>query len=180
MTDSSDLDRIDRALLALLQQDARRSNKELAARVGLAESITLARVRRLMEAGAITGFHADVSPWARGMELQAMVAVRLVRHARDIIERFRDHCRALPQVDRVYHVAGSDDFLLHVGVRDADALREFILTHVSTQRDVVHVETHLIFEVVRGGEAAADGGSARPAGVRASGDARSRGRRRAS
>lgn len=60
------LDRIDCGILAALQNDGRLSNKELAARVGLAPSSCLARVRRLREGGVLRGVHADVDPRALG------------------------------------------------------------------------------------------------------------------
>lgn len=158
--DREPLDRIDYALVSLLQQNARLSNKQLAARVGLAESSTLARVRRLEERGVLLGYHAEVAPWAVGIALQALVAVRLARHARDVVERFQEHCRGLPQVLAAYNIGGSDDFLVHVGVADSDALRELILTSISTRPEVTHIETHLIFDMVRG--AAAVGSDAPP------------------
>lgn len=136
--------------MRLLQQNARLSNKELAAQVGLAESSTLARVRRLEARGVLRGYHAEVAPTAVGIGLQALIAVRLTRHSRDIVERFRQHCRTLPAVIVAYNIGGTDDFLVHVGVRDAQALRELILTSISTRAEVAHIETHLVFDVVRG------------------------------
>jgi DNA-binding Lrp family transcriptional regulator len=133
-----------------LQQNARLSNKQLAARVGLAESSTLTRVRRLESRGVLRGYHADVAPWAVGITVQALIAVRLTRHARDIVERFRQHCRTLPAVLSAFNIGGTNDYLVHVGVPDVDALRELILTSISTRPEVAHVETHLIFDVVRG------------------------------
>jgi len=144
------LDRIDFDLVSLLQQNARLSNKELAAQVGLAESTTLTRVRRLEAHGVLRGYHAEVSPAALGIRLQALIAVRLTRHARDIVERFRQHCRTLPAVLTCYNIGGANDFLVHVGVSDAESLRELILTSISTRPEVAHIETHLVFDVVRG------------------------------
>lgn len=144
------LDRIDRALLALLRQNARLSNKALAEQVGLSESATLGRVRRMVEDGVLTGFHAEVSPKALGLGLQAMIAVRLGRHKRETVERFTRHCASLRPVVAVFNIAGRDDFLVHVRVADSDALRELILASISTHPDVIHVETHLIFEAARG------------------------------
>lgn len=118
--------------------------------MGLAESSTLTRVRRLEARGVLRGYHADVAPWALGITVQALIAVRLTRHARDIVERFRQHCRTLPAVLSAYNIGGTNDYLVHVGVPDVEALREFILTSISTRPEVANVETHLIFDVVRG------------------------------
>ena len=66
------LDRIDFDILAALQNDGRLSNKELAAKVGLAPSSCLERVRALRESGVLRGFRAEVDPEALGIHLQAI------------------------------------------------------------------------------------------------------------
>lgn len=143
------LDRIDHAILAALRQNARLSNKELAARAGLAESSCLERVRRLVQAGVLRGFHADVDPKAVGVGLQALVAVRLVRHTRGAVESFRQSMLALDEAVAVFHVAGANDFLVHVAVADSDALRDLILRAITARAEVAHVETSLIYEHAR-------------------------------
>lgn len=144
------LDDVDRALLRLLTADARMPNNALAASVGIAPSTCLARVRALREYGVIHGFHADVDPTAVDRPLQAMVAIRLAAHTRDQIDAFRSAVVRLPGVLSVFHVAGANDYLLHVATRDADALREFVLDHLTAHPGVTHAETSLIFEHVRG------------------------------
>ena len=74
------LDRLDCQIVDALQRNARLSNKELAAKVGLAASSCLERVRRLGRERVFVGFHAEVDPGALGVGLQAMIAVRLRRH----------------------------------------------------------------------------------------------------
>ncbi len=140
------LDRIDRILVAQLQNNARLSNKELAARVGLAPSSCLERVRRLVRDGVLRGFHADVNPGALGVALQAMIAVRLKQHSRDLAAAFRRHVAALPEVVSVFHIAGENDYLLQVAVHDVDHLRNFTLDRLTARDEVAHVETALIFE----------------------------------
>lgn len=139
------LDRTDRLILAHLQHNARLSNKELAARVGLSPSSCLARVRRLEARGVLTGYHADVALAAFGVTLQAMVAVRLEKHVRTAIDAFERHLATLPDVLAWHHVAGANDYLVHVAVRDAAHLREFVLTAFAGRTEVAHLETNLIF-----------------------------------
>lgn len=143
------LDRIDRQILAALQENARFTNKELAARVGLAESSCHERVKRLVAGGVLRGFHADVDPRALGTGLQALVAVRLVRHTRDTVTSFRQAMLNLNEAIAVFHVAGANDFLVHVAVRDSDALRDLILQAFTGRSEVAHVETSIIYEHVR-------------------------------
>lgn len=140
------LDRIDHGILAALQNDGRLSNKELAAKVGLAPSSCLERVRRLRARGLIRGVHADVDPEALGVGLQALVFVDLGLHTRDVYERFRAEVGALPEVVALFQVAGRHDFVLHVAVRDPQHLQDLGLDQITSRPEVVHIETSLIFE----------------------------------
>lgn len=140
------LDRIDYEILAQLRNNARLSNKELATRIGLAPSSTLVRVRGLERAGVLAGYHADIDAKQLGVGLQAMVAVRLQKHSHTDVESFRSHALAMPEVIHLYHVAGANDFLVHVWVRDAEHLRDLAMSAFTTWAEVAHLETGLIFE----------------------------------
>ncbi len=143
------LDRIDRKILALLQNNARISNKDIAREVGLAASTCLVRIRLLQSAGVISGFHADVDPLSLGVGIQAMIAVRLIRHYKPDVDAFRTHALGLPEVVQLYHVAGPIDFLIHVWARNSDHLRDLAMTAFTSRQEVSHIETELIFEHVR-------------------------------
>jgi DNA-binding Lrp family transcriptional regulator len=142
----SGLDRTDRRLIALLQEDARRSNKELAGMAGIAPSTCSERLRRLEQLGVIRGFHADVDPGALGIGLRAMIAIRLRRHGADEVARFRSQALALPEVLAVSHVTGATDFLVHVVVRSAEHLRDLAVSSFTSWPEVAHIETSLIFQ----------------------------------
>ena len=140
------MDRIDDAILGALQNDGRMSNKQLAAHVGLAPSSCLERVRRLQERGVITGFHAEVDPTALRIGLQAFVFVRLAVHSRHVVESFRNHMISLAEVVGVYHVAGQEDFMVHVAVRNAEHLRNLTLDEFTTRTEVARLNTALVYE----------------------------------
>ena len=127
MKSSYELDRIDFAILTILQKNGRISNKRLAERVGLAPSSCLERVRRLVRNGVVRGFRGEVEPAWLGIGLQAIIAVRLQQHSRELVDTFRDYVLGLPEVRYVYHVAGADDFLIHVAARDTEDLRSFVV-----------------------------------------------------
>ena len=145
------LDEIDFGIVRQLQNNARLTNKELAARVGLAPSTTLVRTRALEREGVLRGYRADIDPRALGIGLQALISVRLRQHTSADVEQFRSHVLAMPEVMRLYHVAGEDDFLIHVGVRDSEELRNLAMNSLTTRPEVAHIETGLIFECVEGG-----------------------------
>lgn len=146
MSSKASLDRIDRHLVRLLQEDGRLSNKALAAAAGIAPSTCSERVQRLTDRGVFTGFHADVLPEVMGIGLEALVAVRLVRHAEDDVERFWLHVEQMPEVISVYHLSGPNDFLCHVVVEDNKHLRQVAVSGFTTLREVAHIETSIIFE----------------------------------
>ena len=146
-----DLDRIDFEILNALQNNARLSNKELAAMVDLSPSSCWERVRQLRADGVLTGAHAVVEPRALGIGLQAMIGVRLKRHTREEVAAFRADALARPEVIAIYHVTGNRDFLVHVAVRDSDHLRDLALEAFTTRPEVANLETSLIFSGDRKG-----------------------------
>ncbi len=145
------LDAIDRALVAELVRDGRITNAALAARIGIAESTCLARVKALRQDGVITGIHAHVDPAALGLPIQAIIRVRLTSHVPDHVLRFHRTLREIPGLITAFHTAGADDYLLHVAVESPAALRALILEHVTVQPGVSHTETQLLFDVVVAG-----------------------------
>jgi DNA-binding Lrp family transcriptional regulator len=140
------LDKIDRELVVALQRNARASNKELAALVGLAPSTCLERLRRLRERGVVRGFHADVDPVLLGRPIQAIIAVRMRLHSRELIDELVEHVLELPETVALFHVGGADDYLVHVAVQDTGHLRDLVLDDFTARPEVEHVETRLIFE----------------------------------
>ena len=123
-------------------------NNALAAAAGIAPSTALGRVRSLIERGVIRGFHADIDPAAVGRGLEAMIAVRLQAHARKHDE-FTGRVAQLPEVLDIYFIAGANDYLLHIAVRDAHRLRDFVIEHLGADPEVAGTETTLIFEHLR-------------------------------
>ena len=86
-------------------------------------------------------------------KMQKTVAVsveRLVKHDRAEIDAFRNAVPHLPGVLGVFHMAGAEDYLLHVAARDAEELRQFVLAHLTGHPAVAHTETNLIFEYADG------------------------------
>ena len=143
------LDANDHAILAALRKNARLSNKDLARKVNMAESTCLERVRRLELRGVLSGYHAEFNAKALGIAVQAMIVVRLVKHSKSAVTSFREHLLSLPETLQVFHVAGADDFLVHVGVRDPAHLRDLVMNKFIERAEVAHIQTELIFEQVR-------------------------------
>ncbi len=119
------LDRIDRRLLALLQDDARLTVAELAERVSLSTSPCWRRIRRLEQAGYIAGYHARLSPEKLGFGITAFVSVVMGSHTREVARAFEATVQDIPQVIACHNVSGEYDFLLEVVASDLAAYGEF-------------------------------------------------------
>ena len=143
------MDELDTALLTLLQEDAKLTNKELAARLHIAQSTCIERVRALTRRGIVRGHHAEVDLRKIGRPVQAMVAVRLRPPDRGVIESFRTFVTSLPEVLEVFVMSGSDDFLLHVAVADNDHLSGFVLDRLTQRKEIVDVRTSVVFNHFR-------------------------------
>jgi Lrp/AsnC family transcriptional regulator, leucine-responsive regulatory protein len=126
------LDEVDIKLLTALQQDADRTNVELARLVGLSPAATLHRVRRLKESGVIRIISAQLDPAAVGFPLQVYVTATLARHDPRSSRVFDDEIRALPQIIAADNVAGETDYLLSVVARDVSELQE-VLASLATR-----------------------------------------------
>lgn len=144
------LDDVDLAILAELSDNARITGAALAKRVGVAESTCAKRLQLLRDRGIVTGFTTQMDLAALGHPIQAVIAVRLASHNRDHVLRFHDALRAIPGVLTAFHVAGENDYLLHVAVTTPEQLRDLVLEHINVHPGVQHTETQLVFSVMPG------------------------------
>ena len=127
-----ELDDVDIQLLTALQEDADRTNVELARLAGLSPAATLHRVRRLKESGVIRIISAQLDPAAAGFPLQVYVAATLARHDQRAEHVFEGQIRALPQITAADIVAGETDYLLTVVARDVAELQT-VLASLATR-----------------------------------------------
>ncbi len=144
-----DVDELDLALLAQLQDDARQTNRELAAAVHVSTSTSSERVRALRATGVIRGYHADVSLEALGRQVQALIAIRIRPPARSNIEGFRDWAAGCRELVGVFVVSGANDFLLHAAVPSTEALYAFVIDRLTERAEVADVDTTIVYEHLR-------------------------------
>lgn len=143
------MDELDAAIVRELQQNARLSNRELAARLGLAPSTCLVRTRALCEGGILAGFHAEVDLARVGLGVQALIAFQVRPLSRSVIEGFRAFAISLPEVLAVFTLAGGDDFLVHVAVRDLATMHALLMDKFSKRREIIGFRTSVIYQHTR-------------------------------
>ncbi|RAY14099.1 Lrp/AsnC family transcriptional regulator [Actinomadura craniellae] len=125
MSNERELDRIDRDILFHLQQDGRLTNVELAKRVGLTPPPCLRRVKRLEEAGIITGYRARINPEAFGRGLEVTVSIEVSVSDLKTLEGLESTIAAYEEVVEFRRVFGTPDYYLRVLVADYAAYEAF-------------------------------------------------------
>jgi DNA-binding Lrp family transcriptional regulator len=143
------MDELDTAILRHLQADARMTNRDLAAAIGVSPTTALERTRSLRARGIITGASLDIDLPSIGRGVQALVAVRIRPPSREVIEAFRDWVSALPETLGVFVTTGNEDFIIHVGVRHNDDLYAFVIDRLTQRREVADVRTSVVYEHIR-------------------------------
>ena len=143
------LDELDTAILRELQVDARRTNRDIAAAVGVAPTTALDRTRALRDRGVIQGASLNVDLAAIGRPVQALIAVRIRPPSRRNIEAFRNWAAALPDTLGVFVTSGTEDFLIHVAVPDNDSLYAFVIDRLTEHAHVADVRTSVVYEHLR-------------------------------
>jgi len=143
------IDRTDQRILQVIQEDARISNADLAARVGLSPSPCWRRVRALEQRGVIRSYVTLASPKALGLSVNVFVNVTLDKQVEDNLERFERAVLARPEVMEVYLMTGDFDYLLRVVVPDIDSYQRFVLEHLTRIAGVASIKSSFALKQVQ-------------------------------
>ena len=140
------LDRIDIEIIKQLQNNARLSNKQIAAEVGLAPSSVHERLKRLWESGVLTGTHTEVDPTSLGIGLEALFMIELSKHERTSVDQFMEHMLTIPEVRSAHLITGRYDLVIHVVVHDTRHLKNLALDQFTNRPGVTRIETSIIYD----------------------------------
>jgi Lrp/AsnC family transcriptional regulator len=142
------LDRVDRKILAILQDDASLAVAEVAARVGLSQTPCWRRIQRLRADGVIEATVARVRPEAIGLGLTVFMAIEARDHSPEWLEAFTKAAVARPEVLEVHRMAGDMDYLLRVAVSDMSAFDTFYRDLIAAV-PLKNVSSHFVMERVK-------------------------------
>lgn len=179
------LDRYDIAILRELQQDARLTNADLAARIGLSAAPTWRRVRALETSGYITGYRAELDRRRIGLGVLAFVRVDAERNTGEATRALEDAIRRLPQVIDCHYISGAGTFELTVVATDLDAFSRFSIETLLNLPNVKDLHTSFSLGEVKAGStlpldhlasAARAAGAGSPASAASTAPSRSRGK----
>jgi len=147
------LDRYDIAILRELQADARLSNTELAARIGLSAAPTWRRVKWLEDQRYITGYRAELDRRKIGLGVLAFVRVDSERNNAASTRELEDAIRHIPEVISCHYISGSGTFELQVMATDLDAFSRLCLDTLLTLPNVKDLHTSFSLGEVKAGAA---------------------------
>ncbi len=120
----------DRRLLDALQNDATRSQTELAGIAGMSRTSCWRRIRDFEKAGLIERQVAILNPQQVGFQIQVLLAVAMTEHTDKNRHDFEHHVGSLPEVTECYSVSGERDYVLQVIVQDMDAYHQFLNSQI--------------------------------------------------
>jgi DNA-binding Lrp family transcriptional regulator len=143
------LDAIDRRILAVLQDNARVANVDLAAQVGVSASPCWRRVRELEESGVISRYVTLVEPAALGLQVSIFVQVTLEKQVETALEQFEQAVLARPEVMECYLMTGDADYHLRVVVEDLPAYERFLMDHLTRGPGIANIRSSFALKQVK-------------------------------
>ena len=149
MQTEPDLDRIDRKILSILQEDGRIANLKLADAVALSPTAVLARVQRLTRDGFILGYEARLNPLKLGAGMLVFVEVLLDRTTPNVFDQFKAAVQVHPEIMECHMVAGGFDYLLKTRSADMNAYRVFAGNVLWQLPGVRETRTYAVMEEVK-------------------------------
>ena len=143
-----EIDQVDKDILRVLQTDARISITDLAKAVGRSKTPIAARLRRMEEAGLITGYRAQIDPLKLNINHVSYVEVRLANTRQAALSDFNKAVRQIPEVEECYMTAGGFDYLLKIRSRDMEHYRTIMSDKVSALPHIASTSTYVAMEAV--------------------------------
>ena len=143
------MDSIDLKLLALLQENGRMTNVELAQKVGLTAPPCLRRIRALEQSGIIRAYHADIDASKMGFSITVFAMVSLKSQAEADLRAFETYLHSIPEVRECHMLNGEIDFMLKIVARDLQSFQELLTSRLTSARNVNSVKTSLTIRTAK-------------------------------
>jgi len=126
------IDELDKRILKHLQEDSKKTNKEIANDLKLSVTAIYERIKKLERDGIISKYVALVNPESVGKGFMVLCQIKLIQHKKDILTKFEKDITSLPEVIECLHVSGDYDYILKVLVKDMDEYREFMVAKLTS------------------------------------------------
>ena len=144
-----EIDRIDKEIIRLLQQDAELSATAIGERVGLSQSPCWRRIQRLREGGLILGQDMRFDRKKLGFDVLVFAQVKLTAHGRSKVPEFAETIRQFPEVQECHLVLGNIDFLLRIVARDIEEYERFFFEKLSHLAEIQEVHSNIVLSEIK-------------------------------
>jgi len=145
----TEVDPVDLRILRELQQDAKLTNLELAARVHLSPSPCLARVRQLERRGLISRYVTLLDAASLGLGVSVFIQIRLEKQVERALDDFQAAMQRYPEVMECYLMSGDSDYMIRVVVGDVPTLERFIVDQLSKIPGVANIRSSFALKQVK-------------------------------
>ncbi|MBM3606896.1 MAG: Lrp/AsnC family transcriptional regulator [Alphaproteobacteria bacterium] len=145
----SQIDSIDRKILALLQQDSRLTVQEISERAGLSPSPCHRRIKQMEQSGLISRYIALVDQKAAGLPVSVFVSIKLERQKEADLARFAKAISGWSEVLECYLMTGPRDYLLRVVVSDLAAYEQFIKRKLTRLDGISSIESSFALDQIK-------------------------------
>ena len=143
------LDKIDKTILELLQEDAKYTNKEIAAKLNLTTTPVFERIKRMEKDGVIKKYIALIDRVKIGYPLVAYCNVSLKEHSTKYLIRFEKDVQLLEEVVECYHIAGLFDYMLKVVIPDMETYQKFVAEKLAGLENIGRVQSAFVMNEVK-------------------------------
>jgi Lrp/AsnC family leucine-responsive transcriptional regulator len=138
------IDATDKKILNLLQQNSKANIKEIALKIGLTQTPTYERIKRLEKEGVIKNYIAVLDKEKVGYTIEVFCQVTLLVHSKEMITRFENAVNKIDEVMECFHVAGNYDYLLKIIVKDMNSYQAFLKNKLSVLDSVANVQSTFV------------------------------------
>ncbi|MES2458808.1 MAG: Lrp/AsnC family transcriptional regulator [Bacteroidota bacterium] len=143
------LDLMDTRILNLLQKDSSLNVKDIASRIGLSQSPTYERIKKLEAEGFIEKYVALVNREKLGKHLMVICTVTLKEQSIASLKKFEESIVKFEQVLEVMCIAGSSDYLLKIAVEDVNAYHTFVIEQVSSIANISNLSSNFVLKEIK-------------------------------
>src|SRR5574343_1433799 len=130
------MDAIDKKLLGLLQEDTKKTTKELSMVLNLSVTAVYERIKKLEKQGVISKYVALVDKEKVAKNFIVLCHVKLTQHKKEYVLQFEKEIMTLPEVTECFHVSGAYDYILNICVKNMEEYRDFMVTKLTTLQHI--------------------------------------------
>ena len=144
-----ELDDKDKKLLLLLQENSKRTNKQLANELNLSVTAVFERIKKLEKQKIINKYVVLIDKEKVKKNFIVLCHVKLIQHKKEYISKFESEIKQFPEILECFHVSGDSDYILKIGLKDIKEYREFMVSKLTSMEHIASTQSSFVIEEVK-------------------------------